>query len=283
MQVINGFSNGLIYILLALGLVIVFSIMEVINFAHGEIFMLGAYVAWLLTVGLNLPFFASLILSILVVGSLGVSLEKILFKRIRKIPLNFVLATIGLSVLLQNIVLLTVGGQPHSFPPIFENIIDLGLIKIFEIRIIVLAISALSVSGLFVFLKYAKLGKAIRATAQDEIGSILSGISATKMYYVAWFISFAFAALAGALIGQLFVIEGPYMGALPLAKAFTVIILGGMGSIPGVVVGGLLLGISEALAINFIPTGYSNVIGFVIIIIVLILRPRGLFGEKKYA
>lgn len=262
---------------------IVFSIMEVINFAHGEIFAIGAYIALIFTVNLKLPFFLSVLVSILLTGVIGIFLEKVLFKRIRTIPMNFVLATIGLSVVIQDIILLTMGGLPYSFPPIYENIIKIGAFSIFEIRLLVMVISAMCVIGLFIFLKYAKFGKAIRSTAQDEEGAIFSGVNVKKVYYASWFISFGFAALAGALIGQLFVVSGPYMGALPVQKAFAVIILGGLGSIPGTVVGGLVLGLTEALAINFIPTGYSDVIAFLIIIIVLILKPTGLFGEKKYA
>jgi branched-chain amino acid transport system permease protein len=280
---ITGLSNGLIYVLLSLGLVIVFSIMEVINFAHGEVFAIGAYIALVCTVNLKLPFFLSVIVSILLAGCLGIVLEKVLFKRVRKIPLNFILTTIGLSVVIQNILLLTMGGLPYSFPPIYENVIKIGIFSIFEIHLLVIVISAMCVIGLFCFLKYVKFGKAIRSTAQDEEGAILSGVNVKKVYYASWFISFGFAALAGALIGQLFVVSGPYMGTLPLQKAFAVIILGGLGSIPGTVVGGLVLGLSEALAVNFIPTGYSDILGFVIIIVVLILKPTGLFGGKKYA
>lgn len=301
---LNGLSIGSVYAIFALGYTLVFSILGVINFAHGAIFTLGAYFTYTLFGGqfgfngllanaklpFQLPFILALLLGCILSGFISLILERIAFKPLRDKgadPLLTLVSSLGAAFVIVNVIQYLVGAEIYTFPPnIYGDIpeaINFGTaenpINIRTVQVIIFAVSGVIVALLTYIINYTKIGKALQAVSEDTITASLLGINPEKIIMVTFFISGFLAGLAGTLVGSSVSIAGPYFGISFGLKGLSVIVLGGLGNIPGTVIGGLLIGLAEA----FIPSdfsGYKDAIAFALLFIMLLIRPQGLFGRK---
>jgi branched-chain amino acid transport system permease protein len=286
-QLINGLTLGSIYALVALGYTMVYGILLMINFAHSEIFMLGAFAGCgLLMVMDFLPWpvaaFLTFVLVMVVCGSAAILVEKIAYAPLRHAPrLAPLISAIGVSIVLQNSVFLWRNdfvGFPNLFP---QKTFDLGFFSFSLIQVIILASSLLLMGLLWFFVTRTKLGQAIRACSQDREAAGLVGIPVNKMISLTFFLGASLGGAAGVLYSLYYGSIKYNMGFVPGMKAFTAAVLGGIGNIPGAMLGGLLLGISEAMGAAFLPESeWKDVFAFGILIVILIIRPTGLLGER---
>jgi branched-chain amino acid transport system permease protein len=276
--VVNGLVVGLLYLLMAVGFTLVFGVMRVVNFAHAEFYMLGAFAAFVLVTRLQMPFLASVLLTFVLAVILGWIVEWLILKPFRHDELNGMIATIGLAMILQNGALMLFGPDPQSMPSVVRGVVFLGELVIPNSRLYVVAFSLAVLAALYVFLRYARTGRALRAVVQDlEIASAY-GIRARLIYPLGFGIGVGLAAVAGALMAPLFSVS-PFIGAGPMLKAFIVVILGGLGSIPGAALASLLLGVSESLAGTFLSSSTADILIFALVIGMLVVRPSGLLGR----
>ncbi|MCX6698157.1 MAG: branched-chain amino acid ABC transporter permease [Methanoregula sp.] len=277
-----GIYAGCIYILLATGLNLIFGVMKIVNFAHGEFLMIGAYITatvFFLT-GIN-PYLIILI-SMLALVAIGAVVERLCFRPILGTgKLNEIFLSIGLIYIFQNATAMIWGDEWQSIKSPYEGItIPIGSLNVPLDYIIIMVVTAVILCALYLFLKKTKTGREMRATSQNRKGAKLVGINVERMDVLSFGIGCALAAAAGTLwvvSGQVF---NPYMGSIPAIKAFAIIILGGLGSIPGAIVGGLIYGIAENGAAYYLGGVWKDAISFVILIVVLVLKPTGLFGES---
>jgi branched-chain amino acid transport system permease protein len=278
--VVNGLVVGLLYLLMAVGFTLVFGVMRVVNFAHSEFYMLGAFVAYYCVTQLNLPFLASVVITFALAVVFGWIVEWLILKPFRHDELNGMIATIGLAMILQNLALMAFGPDPLSMPSVVQGVAHLGSMVIPNSRLYVVAFSIGVLLLLYVFLRYTRTGRALRAVVQDiEIASA-QGIRASFIYPLGFGIGVGLAAVAGALMAPLFSVS-PFIGAGPLLKAFIVVILGGLGSIPGAALASLLLGITESVAGTFLSTGTADILIFAFLIVMLVVRPSGLLFRPE--
>ncbi len=278
----QGLIIGSGYALMAVGLTMIFGLMNLANFAHGEFYMLGAYFAFSATASLGLNYFLAVAIAILATMLLALVLDRLVFKRLRREPImSATMATIGLSILLQYAAQMIWGAYPLSirnpFPP---EPLALGPIVVPFNRLFIIAVTILVIALFHWLLKSTRLGKAIRATFQNKESAALVGIEIERIYTAAFTFGAGMAAISGALLGSIFTLF-PTMGGYATLKAFIVVIVGGMGSFVGAIVSGLLLGVAEALGAGFISSAYKDAVGFVVVIVVLLCAPQGLFGGKS--
>jgi branched-chain amino acid transport system permease protein len=285
--VFQGLVRGAMYALMGIGLSLIFGILGVVNFAHGEFFMLGTYAMYFVAAVLGLPFLAGVAAAAIVLFVIGVLVERALIEPLRQRAgrdwlLDSFVLTIGLMVILQNLALLGFGSRRRGITTMIEGSIVFGDVTITYERLAILALAVMIVGLLAAYIKFTDTGKAIRATAQDPEAAQTLGIEINRIYTVAFGIGAALAGAAGALLISIFP-AFPTVGYQPVLKSFAVVILGGLGNIPGAIAGGFLLGIVEAYAIFFMSAGWQSVITPLIIILVLVFRPQGLFtaqGER---
>lgn len=279
-QIVNGTVIGCIYVLVALGMVLIFGVMQVLNFAHGVLFMVGAYICYFAFFHITGSYPASIALSMLALAVLGLALEQAVFRPLRNNIQMQIVASLGLVLVIQNGVAVLWGPNALQMRvPSAETIVRLGALSFTVQHLVIIGTVAVTVIGLQLFLTRTRLGTAIRATSQNADAAAVVGIDARRIFLLTFVIASALAALGGALLGPLFLIF-PQMGDLPLLKALTAIVVGGMGSVPGAVVGGLAIGIIEAVSTMFIPTDYRDTVVFSLLILALIVRPSGLFGVR---
>ncbi len=277
---VNGMVVGLLYLLMAVGFTLVFGVMRIVNFAHGEFYMLGAFAAYFLTAQADLPFLLSLAVTFTGAVVLGVFLEWFILKPFRHDELNGMIATIGMAMILQNLALMFFGPDPHSMPTIVRGVTRLGSIVIPTSRLYVVGFALVVLVLLYVFLKHSRAGRALRAVVEDfEIASI-QGIRSRIYYPLGFGLGVGLAAVAGALMAPLFSVS-PFVGSAPLLKAFIVVILGGLGSIPGAAVAGMTLGLVESYSSLFLSTSTADMLIFVLVIMMLVFRPRGILGQGE--
>jgi branched-chain amino acid transport system permease protein len=279
---LNGVMLGLNYALIALGLTLIFGIMGIVNFAHGEMYMLGGYVAYFLFGQFGFNFFATLVAAAIIVGTLGVILEKLVFRPLTtrpKIELTSLIAAVGLAWVLQMLAVIAFGEQDQKVPSAFKGILTMGGAVITKERLAAILIGVSLVVILNLFLLRTKTGRAIRAVAQDKEAAALQGVGVSRISALAFGIGCGLAAIAGALVAPIFIIN-PSLGSEVILKAFLVVILGGMGSVPGAVLGGLVLGFIESFGSLFFTVPTVMVLTFVLIIVILIVRPQGLLGHE---
>jgi branched-chain amino acid transport system permease protein len=285
-QILDGLMIGGAYALMAVGLTIIFGLMDVVNFAHGEFYMLAAFLLFQLAGVMGLNYFVALPLAVAAVGVLGVLVQRTLVRRLRGgSRLNYLyatsIATIGLSMVLQNGAQLVWGAVPKAIPQPFpvEPII-LGGVALSPVRFFILITSVTVIALLGVGLMRTTAGKMVRATFQDREAAALIGLPVDRIDALAFGGGAMLAALAGALLGSAFQVY-PTMGGLATLKAFAVVILGGMGSFPGAIAGGFLLGVSESLAAGYISAGLKDAVSFVVVVAVLMVRPTGLLPAVR--
>ncbi len=298
-QLINGLVLGSVYALVALGYTMVYGILELINFAHGEITMIGAMVA--LTVinalfgsGMHLPGMAIMLLGVLAAipacMALGFLLERVAYRPLRNAPrLAPLITAIGMSIVLQNVAMLVWGRQYISFPPILPMVRHtIGGATITDLQIAILVLSAVLMTGLILLVQKTKLGRAMRATAQSPQVAALMGVNVNTVISATFILGSALAAVAGVMVSAYYGLAHYYMGFMLGLKAFSAAVLGGIGNLGGAMLGGLLLGIIESMGAGYIGditggvlgSNYQDVFAFFVLILVLVLRPSGLLGER---
>ena len=286
-QTINGRQTGSIYALIALGYTMVYGIVKLINFAHGDILMVGAY-ATLIAVSHGMPLIVAIVLSMVLCAFLGVVIDFLAYRPIRKAPkISALITAIGMSFLLESLALIIFGANPRvidqKYIPTFlsnNNKISIGFLSISMLTIFVIVVTSICMIALNLFIKNTKLGKATRAVSQDTGAAQLMGINVNKTIAITFAIGSGLGALGGALYAIVYPQIEPYMGMLPGLKAFIAAVFGGIGSIPGAMVGGYVLGLLEAYVKGSALTTWANPIVFGVLILILIFRPNGLFGKN---
>jgi len=287
-QLINGITLGSIYAIVALGFTLVFGVLGIINMAHGEIFMFGAFIGVIVTSTLKWPLWAAFLVAIVATAILGYLLERFALRPLRGKQgvshLAPLISTIGVSIFLENAShhLFGAGNQPfrNSFAEINFQI---GSITVYLVQIVIFAISIVLMMGLSYWLLRTKAGKALRATAENlETASIL-GVDTKRIIILTVIIASALGGIAGILVGMAFNSVNPQMGLSMGLKGLAIIILGGMGNVKGAMAGGLILGLAETLVVAYGDSGYRDAIAFITIIVILLLRPQGIFGKKSAA
>jgi branched-chain amino acid transport system permease protein len=274
---LNGFGLAVVYILVALGLTLIFSILDIINFAHGEFYMLGGFVTYYGFGVWGLGYVVTLMLAVLVVGVAGVVAERLVFRRLRGKTLNAFIVSLGLLWVMQAGAQLAFGVLDKSVPSAVSGIVRVfGLIVSRERLVVIVTAMALMIA-LYAFLAFTRTGHAMRAVAQDPDAAALQGVNIELVSGLGFGIGCALAGAAGGLLAPVFAVS-PTMGALPVIKAFMIIIIGGMGSLPGAVLGGLLLGAVEGIGTLFMSSAAVNLLGLLMVIGILLVRPRGLLG-----
>ena len=282
-QLINGLNLGSVYALIALGYTMVYGIAKMLNFAHGDVIMVGAYTLAVLMATLNLPPMVSVVGCIVICAVFGVTIEKIAYKPLRKAsPLSVLITAIGVSYFLQSVALLIFGSQQRKVASVITlPSVNIGGIELTGVSIITLSVTVIIMVALTLFIKKSKIGKAMRAVSEDKGAAQLMGINVNRTISITFAIGSALAAVAGILYVSSYGFVGPYTGSLPGIKAFVAAVLGGIGSIPGAMLGGVLLGIIEALSKAYISTDLADAIVFGVLILVLLVRPTGLLGKMK--
>ncbi|NMA91535.1 MAG: branched-chain amino acid ABC transporter permease [Firmicutes bacterium] len=280
-QLMNGVILGSTYALIALGYTMVYGIIELINFAHGEIYMFGAFVGLLLVTVLDIPFFLAFLLAMALGSLLGVTVEYLAYRPLRRSSrLSALISAIGASFFLSNLALLIMGSQPFSFPNPFEaKIYHTPLFIISRVEITVLLSSLILMIALTFFVQRTKIGKAMRATAQDKDTASLMGINIDRIITITFAVGSALGAAAGVMVGIYFRTVTPTMGFMPGLKGFVAAVLGGIGNIPGAMLGGILLGIAEVMGAAYISSQYRDAVAFALLIIILLFKPAGLLGR----
>lgn len=282
-QLVNGLRTGSIYALIALGYTMVYGIAKMINFAHGDIIMIGAYTLYVGITSLCLPLILAVLLTIGVCALLGVVIEKVAYKPLRNAPSLAVLITaIGVSYLLQSVALLVFSATPIPVKPIITmKAVTIGNITVPGITVVTLAVTVVIMAGLTAFINKTKAGSAMRAVSEDKGAAELMGINVNRTISMTFAIGSALAAVAGILYVSQYQSITPTLGALPGIKAFVAAVFGGIGSVPGAMLGGILLGIIESLSKAYISTEMADAIVFGVLVIVLIVKPTGLLGKRR--
>ena len=277
-QLINGLALGSVYALLALGYTMVYGIIQLINFAHGEIYMIGAFAGFYCATTLNLPLVPTLLAAMAASALAGIIIEKVAYKPLRNSPgITLLITAIGVSLLLQNGMRVLVGANPKPFPDLIKaGYLEIGALHIEWKTLLMFAVSAILVLLLQFIVFKTKVGKAMRAASFDIEAASLMGINVNNTISLTFAIG---SALAGVLVAISYPSITPYMGVMPGLKAFVAAVLGGIGSIPGALLGGLSIGLLETLSKAYISTTFSDAIVFGILIVILLIKPSGLLGK----
>lgn len=280
-QIINGVHVGSIYALIALGYTMVYGIIKLINFAHGDILMIGAFSAYFL-MSAGLPVGLVIVLSVLICVLIGVVIEKFAYKPLRNAPrISALITAIAVSLFLENLFMVMFKPDPRPFPTML-NIpgLSVGGLKIEGITLLTIAASIILMVGLQFFVNKTKSGKAMKATSQDPKAAMLMGINVNRTISMTFAIGSGLAAVGGILYSMAYPLIDPYMGMMPGLKAFVAAVLGGIGIIPGAMIGGIIMGVAESLTKSYISSQLSDAVVFGILIVVLLVKPSGIFGKN---
>jgi len=275
----NGLMMGWIYVLVALGFTLVFGIMRVLQFAHGEIYMLGAFCVYFVSVILGLNIFIAFVISAIAIGLLGIALERLCFRRFRGNFESSMIVAIGLILLFQTVATVSFGTQEKTVPTMIPGVLVFWDVRLAWDRVLAVVVGVVLVSLLFLLIRRTKVGQAMVAISQDPEAASLQGIDANRISSLSMSLGCALAAVAGGLMGAIFQVE-PSMGGFAMAKGIAVIILGGLGSIWGAVIGGIILGLIDGIIPLWANTTVATMIGFILIIFILIIKPQGLLGHE---
>ncbi|MFL6797508.1 MAG: branched-chain amino acid ABC transporter permease [Xanthobacteraceae bacterium] len=281
-HLVNAVILGGTYALLGIGLTLIFGIMRVVNFTHGELYAFGAYTVYFLAAALGLNFFLALAAAVIAGALLGALLEIALLRPLRSTDIDVVmLVMIGAWIVMQNTELLIWGGVAKAIVTPFPDApLVIGPVSVSWLRVFVLLVAFLLIVATYLLIHRTKLGKAMRATFQDSDTAALMGINIRGIYTATFALGSALAAAAGALLGPVFLVT-PTMGDLASLKAFAIVILGGLGNITGATIGGFILAFVEEIGAGYISSGYRDAMGFLIIIVVLLFKPTGLFERAE--
>ncbi|QLE98715.1 high-affinity branched-chain amino acid ABC transporter permease LivH [Neptunomonas phycophila] len=294
-QIINGLTIGSTYALIAIGYTMVYGIIGMINFAHGEIYMIGSYISFIVIAGLlgmglvGLPviLLVALIVAVIIASTYGWTVERVAYRPLRGsnrlIPL---ISAIGMSIFLQNYVVLAQGSRDVALPPQITGGWTFGDPSVFEVsfsymQLIIWTVTVISMTGLTLFISRSRMGRACRACSEDIGMTNLLGIDTNRIIALTFIIGAALAAIAGLLLGLYYGVVNPFVGFMAGLKAFTAAVLGGIGSIPGAMLGGLILGVTEALTSAYFPSEYKDVVSFGLLVLILLFRPSGLLGKPE--
>ncbi|WP_163835189.1 high-affinity branched-chain amino acid ABC transporter permease LivH [Spartinivicinus ruber] len=294
-QLLNGLTVGSTYALIAIGYTMVYGIIGMINFAHGEVYMIGSYITFIVLAGLMMLgldslvvlLVAAFIISMIITSTYGWSIERIAYRPLRGgnrlIPL---ISAIGMSIFLQNYVRLGQGSRDIAMPSLIEGGWNFGPAESFHVtlsymQLVIFVVTIVSMTILSLFISRSKMGRACRACAEDLTMTNLLGIDTNKIISLTFVIGAALAAIAGVLLSLYYGVINPYLGFIAGLKAFTAAVLGGIGSIPGAMLGGILLGIAEAFTAGYLSTEYKDVVAFLFLVFILLFMPTGILGKPE--
>ena len=279
-QVSNGLALGSIYALTAIGFTLVYGIISLINFAHGDVYMMGAFFA-LTALNAGLPLPVAFLVGMLGAALVGFVVSRFAYKPVFQAPrINLFLCAIGAAYFLENFAMLIWGPETQTFPAVVDNTMyRLGIFTVSTLQLIILATSVVLVLLLTWIVQCTKYGRAMRCTSQDMDAAKLMGINTNRVVYVTFMLGSALGAAAGVLVGMYYQAVYPMMGFVPGLKAFIAAVIGGIGSIPGAMLGGIIMGVSESLGAAYISSGYRDAIAFIILIVILLVKPSGLLGK----
>jgi branched-chain amino acid transport system permease protein len=295
-QIINGLTIGSTYALIAIGYTMVYGIIGMINFAHGEVYMIGSYISFIVITGLlamghiALPviLIVALLVAMLVASSYGWAIERVAYRPLRgSNRLIALISAIGMSIFLQNYVVLAQGSRDIAMPPLISgSLLEFGSLETFEVTIswmqlLIWVVTLISMTLLTLFISRSRMGRACRACAEDLGMTNLLGIDTNRIIAMTFVIGAALAAVAGLLLGLYYGVVNPFIGFIAGLKAFTAAVLGGIGSIPGAMLGGLILGVTEALTAAYFPSEYKDVVAFGLLVLILLFRPTGILGKPE--
>jgi branched-chain amino acid transport system permease protein len=283
-QLINGVSVGSLYALVAIGYTMVYGILRLINFAHGDLLMFAAYAAIYGIAIFSLPWYLSFPLAVAITGVMGIVLDRVAYRPLRDAPrISLLISAIGASFLLENLALVIIGGVPKGFPrpEIFSKVIDIWGLRVQVLTIYTPAITLLLLMGLLYIVYRTKVGKAMRAASKDFETTRLMGINLDRIIAITFLLGSSLAAAGGIMWAMKYPQVNPFMGVFPGLKAFIAAVLGGIGNILGAVIGGFLLGLGEILIVALVPglAQYKDAFAFIVLILVLLFRPTGIMGE----
>jgi branched-chain amino acid transport system permease protein len=280
-QLTNGLVLGSIYTLASLGFTLIYGAARVVNFAYGEMLMLGAFVTLMVMNGLGIDFFIALPLAMAVMAAASVAIYLVIVRPvIRRTELQVLLVTTGLLYVLHDMAVGIWGTDPRQMDMGLDGVLEIGDVVVPYQRLVVVATMLVLVAGLYLMLYHLRVGKALRAVAQNRFGAQAIGLNVNRVVSFAFAVSGALACAAGALLGGLYAVD-PGMGSAPMLKSFVIVIFGGLGSVPGAIVGGLVIGLTETLTGSYISYGFKDVFTFIIMIAMLLLRPQGLLGARR--
>lgn len=279
---LNGVAQGSIYALIALGYTMVYGIIKLINFAHGEFYMIGAFIGYYM-ISAGIPLWIALPSAMIGSGLVAVTVERLVYRPIRyagRIPA--LITALGTSLFFQYLGQGTVGADPKAFPTAFENTTyQVGDVFISKIQIVIFIVTMVLMTGLWYVVTHTKVGKAMRATSYNMQAAELMGINTNLIVTFTFFVGASLAGAAGVLVGMYYNTVDPMMGLIPGLKAFIAAVLGGIGIIPGAVIGGLTLGIAENMVVGFWISTYRDAVAFAILIIILLVKPAGILGKNR--
>ncbi|MBP3851525.1 MAG: branched-chain amino acid ABC transporter permease [Erysipelotrichaceae bacterium] len=282
-QIVNGMSLGSIYALIALGYTMVYGIIKLINFAHGDIYMLGSFVAYIVTTKLGVGFFPAMIGSMVFCGIMGVLIERVAYKPLRHATrISALITAMGVSYILEYTTQLVMGSEKKTYPVLLNNsTFQIGSVKVSTQQIYILVITIVMMIVLQYIIRHTKMGRAMRAVSVDENAAKLMGINVDTVISFTFLLGSALAGVAGILVGVYYNSINPLMGMTPGLKAFIAAVFGGIGSVPGAMIGGLFIGIAETMVIAYGSSLYKDAIVYVILILILIIKPEGLLGKNE--
>lgn len=282
-QIFNGLTLGMGYALIAVGYSLVFGILRLVNFSHGAVYAFGAEMS-MLFIGMKFGIVPGIFASVIVTGFLGIMIDKLALKPLRKkksMPIASLITTIGISNIVTNLLIVFIGSEKRNFPELVKSgTIKVGGISITNTQILMCVVSLILMLILVVIVYKTQIGLAMRASEQNSKAANMMGVNVNFVISFTFFLAGVSAAIAGSLVGSYYQIVYPNMGFMAGLKAFAAAVLGGIGSLPGALLGGLIIGVSESMAATFLGSTYRDSVAFVILIIVLIIRPNGLFGRK---
>ena len=283
-QLVNGITIGSIYVLIALGYSMVYGILQIINFAHADVLMIGTFIGLMFCSGLNVPILPTVILAAFCTALVGMSVERIAYRPVKSENrrMAVLVSALGMSIFLQNLARVIWGSRTHAFPTgIPIKLFEIGTVVITNIQVIIMIVTLLVLAVLYYIVYKTKMGTAMRACSVSIDHAKLMGINANSIVALTFGIGTFMAAIAGICVGTYYDAVYPTMGYILGMKAFAAAILGGIGSIPGAVAGGFIIGIIETLGASYISSGYRDAYAFIIMVVVLIVYPSGLFGAKQ--
>jgi branched-chain amino acid transport system permease protein len=275
----NGIAVGAIYALVALGIVLIYKATEVLNFAHGDLLVLAAFTTWALIVGLGLPFWLVVPLVVAGMAALAYGMDALVVRRIAGQPqFAGVMLTIALAFMLRGLVSMGFGTESQSYPtPWSGQSIRIGTVAVANLSLVILLVALVVTGGLWAFFRHTRLGVAMQASSQNQLAAYLNGVGVKRVNSLVWALGGATAAIAGIFLAPVTLVDTSLW--LVTLKALAAIVLGGFGSLPGAIVGGLLIGLIEQYAGVYLPHGFKDIAAYLVLIAVIILRPRGIFGE----
>ena len=279
-QMLNGLAIGSVYTVIALGLTVVFGILGIAHFAHGSVAMSGGYLTFFFGQQFGLGFFPAMGLAMVAGALAGLLIERLAYRPVRDAPhINAFIIALGLTMMVEGLNLLAFGADQVVIQTPWRGVFSVAGIAVAELRLLVIGTACSLIAIVSLLISRTKTGKSIRAVAQNRPAAVLMGVNVNRVSAIVFAVSSALGASAGALVGALLAIA-PGVGEGLAVKGFAVLILGGLGSIPGAIVGGVVLGVTESLAAGFISSAYKDVIAFVVMIVVLLFRPEGLLGKR---